>query len=125
MVSCWHWTNRAYVGIVAWCCVLEFESVIACLGVRCTLRSHLRAHSCAVQINTLRSGLILILVEYMERYCAVLALDEQAVRWYWCMLVLVHAAFNLSNARCFCLVFDTLIAIARSCDVRTIQLQWR
>ena len=37
-------------------------------------------------------------------------LDEQKVRWYWCMLTF--------KVIVYCLVFDALIAIQCSCDVK-------
>ena len=104
-VSCWRWTNSQYVGIRA-CLNLN----VSLLGIRCTMtpsQLHTRLlfnyndiRTCA-DVNWIWNGIVL-------------ALDEQEVRWYWCI-------FEFECLIALYTVHHNIIAIAYS---RAIQLQW-
>ena len=107
----WVWTNRKYVSIGS-CSNLN----VSLLRIRCTMihtRLLLKYTTMAMIYN---SALMLMLIEYMERY-------RVGFGWTASTLVLVHVWIQL----CHCLVYNALWHHRNytfTCHWNTLQWQW-
>ena len=105
--ACWLWRTRKYVGI---CTYLNLN--VSLLGIH-TIAI---AHSPAIQLQWQWHATLCCCWCWLNTWNGIVLLDEQQVRWYWCM-------FEFECVIAWYTMHHNAIAIAHPSAIQ-LQLQW-